>query len=198
MSDEKLHDLDKRLHAVEFQLDSKVSSSRFATSAFAFVLAGSVTLAAIGYFDFRHIPNRIEAEIDDQIGPAVDQTIREDFERLMGPEYHAILAGLGNIETGTVEIPHERRPSGDQWEEVYRSYVPFGSDFSSPPQVFISITSIEAYQRTRTTTYRTSVENLTRAGFDLVVSSAYLESFSNARVNWLAIDSAFRQLRSGQ
>ncbi|MDA4844187.1 H-type lectin domain-containing protein [Hoeflea poritis] len=198
MSEEKINDLDKRIHALEFKLESKLSSSRFATSAFAFILAGAVILASIGYFDFRHIPNRIEAEINGQVGAAINSTIRTDFERLIGPNYEEILAGLGNIETGKVDIPHKRRQTGDQWQEVFREKVAFESNFKTQPQVFLSVTSIEAYHRSTTTTYRTSVEKLDRAGFELVVSSAYMDSFSNARIHWMAIDSVFRQLRSSE
>ena len=91
------------------------------------------------------------------------------------------------IQTGTVAMPHQLRPSSEQWQLIYKENVRFSQPFLKVPQIQLSLSSIEAYHHSSGTFYQLKAANADTSGFELQIYGAYMDSFSNCVVNWIAI-----------
>src|SRR3989304_2046374 len=92
-----------------------------------------------------------------------------------------------SVQTGSETMPHDFRRTQDGWTLVHSVSVIFPSKFRSVPQVQLSISSIEAYSRKPGAFYRLQAENVTPSGFQLNIYGAYMDSFSNCTVTWIAV-----------
>ena len=91
------------------------------------------------------------------------------------------------VQTGSVAMPHMARPTSEQWQMVYKERVTFHQPFRSPPQIQVSLSSIEAYHHSQGTFYQLKIINPDASGFELQIYGAYMDSFSNCMVNWIAV-----------
>lgn len=91
------------------------------------------------------------------------------------------------VQTGSVAMPHMKRPTTNQWQLVYKERVTFQQPFRSTPQIQVSLSSIEAYNRGQGTFYQLKTVDADVNGFELQIYGAYMDSFSNCVANWIAI-----------
>jgi hypothetical protein len=91
------------------------------------------------------------------------------------------------IQSGSVTIPQDSRPTDDPWTLVYDTKVIFPRQFVSVPKVHLSLSAIEAYSRREGAFYRLEAEAITQTEFQLKVYAAYMNSFSNCTISWIAI-----------
>lgn len=219
--DEKLNDLIERVARLEESSKNYPTKTQALLIGGPFVAVGAVIIIALGYYDIHKIPVEIERSIQAEISVTAPPLVKEivepriqialetalseipstvtsqvnaDLRKIVGPEYRDILSGLRNIQVGSVTLPHKERTTGNKWEEVERRRVEFKRSFTSPPQVLLSISTIESYYRQSTRTISITTDKVGEAGFDLVVSSAYNRSLSSLTVDWIAIDPVFGKI----
>ena len=88
---------------------------------------------------------------------------------------------------GTFVLPGATRKTGDAWEQVAKDFVEFQIPFASPPVILLSLREIEAYYTQPGMFVQLQTESILVNGFELVIMSAYCSSFSNCKVDWIAI-----------
>ncbi len=196
------NDLIQRIVVLEEQLKSKVSERRLWIILGPAILVGTTTIAALGYFDLNKIPQTIafriqeeirasETEIIELIEASSEDIVEEQLSELFGEDYDRVIGRLSGLSMGVVSFPHASRPSGDKWQDLDRIEIKFSQEYDTIPNVFISLSRMEAYYRSPSPTFGLRVENASTTGFEIVISGAYLTSFSGASVNWMAVEPAF-------
>ncbi len=147
------------------------------------------------------IRTRVGELVEDElkiVPEAAADAVELELNRLFGTQYSQVVRQLAGISVGEVQFPHKRRPASGEvsnWTLLDEEQVVFDRKYDHPPNVFISVTGIEIYRQANnanTPLFRVQVSNKTSTGFKLLLYGAYTSSFSNATVQWLAIDRVFQ------
>lgn len=99
----------------------------------------------------------------------------------------AARVGTPNLQGGQFECGHTYRPTGDEWETVLTRTVEFDQPFAAAPTMFLSVTKAEVYSRETNNVFSVETDNVTTETFDIVIRSAFSSSFSDCRIDWIAL-----------
>eukprot|EP00300_Choanocystis_sp_HF-7_P024232 c25640_g1_i1.p1 GENE.c25640_g1_i1~~c25640_g1_i1.p1 ORF type:complete len:318 (+),score=23.66 c25640_g1_i1:27-956(+) len=114
------------------------------------------------------------------------ETIRAEIARELVRVEQAAERNRTKVLSGELALPHQRRPTGAQWECILDQQVVFAEPFRSTPTVLAAPQQFEHYTTQAVTCFSLDVTEVTPKGFRFRLLGAYATSFSNARIAWAA------------